>query len=165
MELFERLTKRAKTNRRRIVLPEGAETRNITAADHILADELADIDLLEADASAALRNWQHAEELYSQTARNFTSLAGSKAAVALGERYLTSGRTAEAEKLMTEFTDAGSPHEYWLARGYIVLADALAARSSKAAAREYLESLKENYPGTESDIIRMIDSRLNKLKK
>ena len=66
---------------------------------------------------------------------------------------------------MTEFTDAGSPHEYWLARGYIVLADALAARSSKAAAREYLESLKENYPGTESDIIRMIDSRLNKLKK
>ncbi len=129
------------------------------------ADELADIDLLEADASAALRNWQHAEELYSQTARNFTSLAGSKAAVALGERYLTSGRTAEAEKLMTEFTDAGSPHEYWLARGYIVLADALAARGSKAAAREYLESLKENYPGTESDIIRMIDSRLNKLKK
>ena len=46
MELFERLTKRAKANRRRIVLPEGAETRNITAADHILADELADIILL-----------------------------------------------------------------------------------------------------------------------
>lgn len=140
-------------------------TSRIRAAGGLDADELADIDLLEADASAALRNWQHAEELYSQTARNFTSLAGSKAAVALGERYLTSGRTAEAEKLMTEFTDAGSPHEYWLARGYIVLADALAARGSKAAAREYLESLKENYPGTESDIIRMIDSRLNKLKK
>lgn len=46
MELFERLTKRAKANRRRIVLPEGSETRNITAADHILADDLADIILL-----------------------------------------------------------------------------------------------------------------------
>ena len=46
MELFERLTKRAKANRRRIVLPEGSETRNITAADHILAADLADIILL-----------------------------------------------------------------------------------------------------------------------
>lgn len=46
MELFERLTQRAKAHRRRIVLPEGAETRNITAADQILADELADIILL-----------------------------------------------------------------------------------------------------------------------
>jgi len=46
MELFERLTRRAKDNIRRIVLPEGAETRNITAADHILADRLAEIILL-----------------------------------------------------------------------------------------------------------------------
>ena len=128
-------------------------------------DELADIDLLEADASAALKDWHRAEALYSQTARNFTSLAGSKAAVALGERYLSSGKAAEAEKLMTEFTDAGSPHEYWLARGYIVLADALTARGDKATAREYLESLRENYPGSESDIFKMIDSRLKKLKK
>lgn len=46
MELFERLTQRAKANRRRIVLPEGTETRNITAADQILAEDLADIILL-----------------------------------------------------------------------------------------------------------------------
>ena len=46
MELFERLTRRAKENPRRIVLPEGAETRNITAADRILADKLAEIILL-----------------------------------------------------------------------------------------------------------------------
>ena len=140
-------------------------TSRIRAAGGLDADELADIDLLEADASAALKDWHRAEALYSQTARNFTSLAGSKAAVALGERYLSSGKAAEAEKLMTEFTDAGSPHEYWLARGYIVLADALTARGDKATAREYLESLRENYPGSESDIFKMIDSRLKKLKK
>ena len=50
-----------------------------------------------------------------------TSLAGSKAAVALGERYLTSGRTAEAEKLTTELPTPAHPMRYWLARGYIVL--------------------------------------------
>ena len=46
MQLFERLTLRAKSNIRRIVLPEGAEQRNLTAADRILADGLAEIILL-----------------------------------------------------------------------------------------------------------------------
>jgi phosphate acetyltransferase len=66
MELFERLTQRAKANRRRIVLPEGAETRNITAADHILADDLADIILLgneaEIKAQAKALNLEHIEK-------------------------------------------------------------------------------------------------------
>lgn len=50
MELFNRLTLRAKANRRRIVLPEGTEERNLIAADRIIADELADIILLGCQA-------------------------------------------------------------------------------------------------------------------
>lgn len=46
MKLFERLTPRAKANPRRIVLPEGTEERNLTAADRIIADGLAEIILL-----------------------------------------------------------------------------------------------------------------------
>ena len=46
MKLFERLTLRAKANPRRIVLPEGTEERNLTAADRIIADGLAEIILL-----------------------------------------------------------------------------------------------------------------------
>lgn len=46
MELFERLTKRAAAHTRRIVLPEGTETRNLQAADRIIDEKLADIILL-----------------------------------------------------------------------------------------------------------------------
>ncbi len=46
MELFERLTRRAKANPRRIVLPEGTEQRNLEAADMILAEGLAEIILI-----------------------------------------------------------------------------------------------------------------------
>lgn len=60
MQLFERLTLRAKNNIRRIVLPEGTEERNLCAADHILADGLAHIILLgnpaEVKAKAAELN-------------------------------------------------------------------------------------------------------------
>ncbi len=46
MKLFERLIARAAANKRRIVLPEGLEPRNLQAADRILAEGLADIILL-----------------------------------------------------------------------------------------------------------------------
>lgn len=46
MALFDKLTERAHAHRQRIVLPEGTEPRTLKAADHILADELADIILI-----------------------------------------------------------------------------------------------------------------------
>ncbi len=50
MELFEYLTERARTHRQRIVLPEGLEPRTLTAADKIIADNLAEITLIGAPA-------------------------------------------------------------------------------------------------------------------
>ena len=50
MELFEHLTERARTHRQRIVLPEGLEPRTLTAAEKIIADNLADITLIGAPA-------------------------------------------------------------------------------------------------------------------
>lgn len=50
MELFDRLTQRAAANRRRIVLPEGEERRNLEAADRILKENLADLILLGSPA-------------------------------------------------------------------------------------------------------------------
>lgn len=46
MKLFDRLTQTAKANPQRIVLPEGNEARTLTAADHILADDIAKIILI-----------------------------------------------------------------------------------------------------------------------
>lgn len=46
MSLFARLTARAKDNLRRIVLPEGEETRNLQAANQILSDNVAHIILI-----------------------------------------------------------------------------------------------------------------------
>lgn len=46
MKLFEQLTATAKADRQRIVLPEGTEARTLTAANRILAEEIADIVLI-----------------------------------------------------------------------------------------------------------------------
>lgn len=65
MSLFEKLTQRARQNQRRIVLPEGTEPRTLTAADRILADEIAQIiligDPVEIKHMAAEMNLKHIE--------------------------------------------------------------------------------------------------------
>lgn len=46
MNLLDSLIERAKTNKQRIVLPEGTEHRTLTAADQLLRDGIADIILI-----------------------------------------------------------------------------------------------------------------------
>lgn len=46
MELFDKMTERAKASRQRIVLPEGTEPRTLTAADRIIEQNIADITLI-----------------------------------------------------------------------------------------------------------------------
>ncbi len=50
MDFVENLKSRASKNKKRIVLPEGAEERNIKAADKVLAEGYADIILIGAEA-------------------------------------------------------------------------------------------------------------------
>lgn len=127
------------------------------------AETLEEARLYEADARLADGDAGGAETL-RELAANPHSLAGAKAAVTLGEYYLSRKRYDDAMETLTAFTDAGSPHAYWLARGFIALADACHAKGKTFLAKEYLRNLRQNYPGKELDIQDMISSRLNTWK-
>lgn len=139
-------------------------TAKIRRAGGLSAEETADLDLYDADAFSATSRSREAEDIYRRLASTPESLAGARGAVALGEMLLKQKRSDEAMRLLTDFTDAGTPHQYWLARGFILLADAYSAQGKDYLAKEYLISLRDNYPGDEADISNMISSRLKKLK-
>lgn len=132
----------------------------IRHAGGLEADELAEIDLYEADALLALNRAPEAAVIYEHLAENPSSLQGSKATVQLAEIDLKNGKYDAARARMEEFTDLGSSHQYWLARGFIALADAYKGLGQTSLAREYMSSLQANYPGTEQDIKNMIATRL-----
>ena len=46
MDLLSQIIARAKSNKQRIVLPEGTEERTLKAADRLLADEVADLIII-----------------------------------------------------------------------------------------------------------------------
>lgn len=106
-------------------------------------------------------NLAESDRLWSELAANPSDLYGSMAAVYLAESQLKRGQAEDARKTADAFTDAGSPYNYWLARGYIVLSDALRQLGHDFEANEYLQTVRSNYPGDESDIFEMIDTRLS----
>lgn len=119
-------------------------------------------------ASAALasgRNERSARSTLRSLSESSDRLWGARAAVVLAESLLKEGNYEEAENVLLSLIDNGSDDNYWLARGYIALADAYMAQDKDYLARLYLENLRDNYPGKEADIRNMISSRLKKLSK
>lgn len=139
----------------------------LDAADKLLATSAAglaetnEVRFTRALALSRLGRTQEAVEIWSALAEDPADIYGSRSAVSLAETYLAAGDSDKARETADRLINANPPHQYWLARGFIVLSDALRARGETFEADEYLRSLRSNYPGTETEIFEMIDSRLN----
>ena len=91
------------------------------------------------------------------------TVQGAEAKYLLAQLYYDSNDDKNAEKVLEEFAKNGTPHQYWLARGFILWADIYIRKNDPVQARVYLNSLKKNYQG-DDNISEMIESRLAKLK-
>lgn len=97
-------------------------------------------------------------------AKDTRTVTGAEAQFLIAEAYYKAKSYDKAEKQVQTFMKEGTPHEYWMARAIIVLADVYAAKGDQFSARQYLESLQANYKGSEADVATMISERLSALK-
>ena len=67
-----------------------------------------------------------------------------------------------AEAGIQDYIKTGTPHAYWMARSFLLLADIYAAEGRTGDARQYLLSLRQNY-NADDDIAQMIAQRLEQL--
>ncbi|MCC8133589.1 MAG: tetratricopeptide repeat protein [Tannerellaceae bacterium] len=88
---------------------------------------------------------------------------GAEATYLLSQIYYDTNEDEKAEKILMNFIENSTPHPYWLARGFILLADIYIRQGDDFQARQYLTSLQNNYQGSD-DIAAMIEDRLSKLK-
>lgn len=131
----------------------------------VQADTAEAMSLIEAEALLAAGDDSAALSILRQLAANPAGEAGASAAVALGQYYLDQKDYKASETAMLDFTSNGTPHQVQLAKGFIILADAYSGQGNNALAKEYLQSLKDNYPGNEPEILNAISSRLKSLSK
>lgn len=132
----------------------------LAASSAASGDNAAETALLRAQALDALKRYDEAGAEFQKLERDLNTQWGARAAVAHAESLRRQGRGKEAEHTVKALIESNTPQAYWLARGYILYSDMLRARGNAFEADEYLRSLRQNYPGSETVIFKMIDERL-----
>lgn len=100
-----------------------------------------------------------------ELAANTQSEAGAQAAYEMAQMQFNNGDIDDAEETLNTFIASGTPHNYWLAKGFILLCDIFQTQGRTNDAIDYLKTLKSNYPGKEGEIFNEIETRLKKLQK
>ena len=104
----------------------------------------------------ALADWK-------ELSKDTRTAQGAEAKYRLAQLYYDQKKDSEATKVLEDFAKNGTPHQYWLARGFILWADIFIRQGDEGQARVYLNSLQNNYQG-DAEINAMIEDRLAKLK-
>lgn len=146
----------------------GRWTDALTTADVLLqnsnlsATEASEVTLDRAIANYHAGNATSARQSLRSLAKDMNTATGAQAAYELAAMEYDGKRYKNAETQVNKLIESGTTQAYWIARGYLLLADIYHAQGKNTEACEYLQSLKANYPGKEQDIFTGISSRLGK---
>ena len=85
---------------------------------------------------------------------------GAEAKYLLANLYFEQGKLTDAENEVNDFAKKNTPHQFWLARSFVLLADVYIQQGNDFQAKQYLLSLQKNYT-TADEIQTLITERLN----
>jgi TolA-binding protein len=148
----------------------GQHREALSAADELLrgtrlSPELeAEARNLRAKSYIALNEPAKAEADLVVLSKDTRTVYGAEAKYLLSQFYFNNNELDKAEKELMDFINKGTTHQYWLARGFILLADVYIRKGDEIQARQYLTSLQNSYRGND-DIAGMITERLSKLTR
>ena len=118
---------------------------------------------VRAKAYISLKQENKALADLKEISKDTRTIHGAEAKYLLAQLYYDNKDDKNAETVLMNFIENGTPHQYWLARGFILLADIYIRQGDDFQARQYLTSLQNNYKG-DDEIAAMIEDRLGKLK-
>jgi tetratricopeptide (TPR) repeat protein len=147
----------------------GKTNQVVTSANLLMKTSSADLNLLteaqyyRAKAYLTLGEKSYAEQDLKELSKDTRTVFGAEAKYLLAQFYFDNKQSAKAKETVQDYIKQGTPHAYWLARSFILMSDIFAAEGEKLQARQYLESLQNNYKGKDDDITSLILKRLQNL--
>ena len=154
----------------RCALQTGDEKTALDAADQLLKNQKVSPEIAAEARYVRAKAYLHSKKA-NQALADLKVLAqdtrttyGAEAKYLLAQLYYDQNEDQEAEKVLDDFAKNGTPHQYWLARGFILYADIYIRKGDYVQARVYLNSLKNNYQA-DDDITNMIEDRLAQINQ
>ena len=115
-----------------------------------------------AKAYLALDERDRAFEDFDQLATDTRTKEGAESKFLIAQILFEDESYDFCEDEINEFIEMSTPHTYWMARSFILLADLYTVQGKTMEAKQYLLSLQNNYDG-DDDIAEIIAERLEKL--
>ena len=110
-------------------------------------------------------NHQQALPLFTDLAKDTKSKEGAEAKYLVAEILASQNKLDEAENEVMDFIDKNTPHQYWLAKSFILLADIYLSKGDEFQATHTLKSIVENYPEENDGILETAGTRLQQLEE
>lgn len=143
----------------------------LRSADVLLASRQAGEDVRRRaayyKAAALVRNGDEtaAARLWESLSPATDEAEGAESAYRYADYLFRHGMTDKARTATERLVNSGTPHNYWLAKGIILLSDIYETDGKTFEAVEYLKALQEYYPDKEPEILDAIKLRLERLDK
>lgn len=139
----------------------------IAGADKVIAMPqaspaiLREAQYLKAKSLIALGKTGDALPILRSLAESTKTVEGAEAKYLVAQYLFDSSDQEAAENEVFDYIEKGTPHQYWLARSFVLLSDIYHAKGDDFQAVQYLQTLQESYVA-EDDIAGMIAERLGK---
>ena len=180
LDYYERLEKvagssdkktAALTGQLRSAYQMGDAQKTLTVVDKIsntsnIPEELSrEAVFMKAKANYSLNNYTEALSDFRKLSREVVSAEGAESKYRVAELLYRDNQTDEAEKIVMEFIDQKSPHEYWMASMFILLSDISIRKGDMLQARVTLESLRDYYTIKDDGILDEVRAKLEIMNK
>ena len=139
------------------------ETAPVLGNGKLLPETATELRYYRAKAYLAKEKSEAAIEDLRLLAKDTRNVYGAEAKYQLAQLYYNIKQYDNAEKEVLDYINVSTPHSYWLARSFVLLADVYMKNEKYIEAKQYLISLKQSYQ-TNDDIASMIESRLKTLE-
>ena len=145
--------------------PHAARVMNEIMADPYSSDELkAEARYNRAKAYIALAQPTEATTDLKILSAEPRTEHGAESKYLLADLYFSQGKLAETETEVLDFAKKNAPHQFWLARSFVLLADVYIKQANDFQAKQYLLSLQKNYTVAD-EIQTLITDRLDAISQ
>lgn len=139
--------------------------RKVTSLDKLTPEISREAIYINARSLQELDRNALALEEYKKISIEVMSREGAEAKYRVAELSFEQGDVKTAEKEILEFSEKTSPHEYWIARSFILWADIFTRQKEYFQAIQTLQSIIDYYEKMDDGILDMARERKAKLVK
>ena len=125
-----------------------------------LAENLAtEAHITIARSAYALKNYELAHKEFEETVKLSQNEMGAESKYMLAQLQFDNSKYDEAEKAIFALSDKYASYDYWVAKGFILLADVYVKKENTFQAKQTLQSIIDNYEG--QDLVVIAREKLN----